>query len=494
MTNVFHAPMNSAGAVPEHEGYRLENRYPDPLDPPDPRAPRDPFVALSFSGGGTRAAALSYGALEVLRDSAIPAHGEKTRVLDCVEVISSVSGGSFTAAYHGLFGDRIFDPGPEGYRRQMLYADLQSSLIGSVLSPWNEVRLLSPYFDRVDLAAEVYARYFGDKTYADLAPSAALTTPGRRALPFVVLNATNMALGARFEFTQHQFDLIGSVLDDYRIARAVAASSAFPVAFSPLTLANHGAPPSFSWQPYEDGANNVDSNIDSFRESVVALEYRSRDAHPNVHLLDGGLADNTGARFLLSSLRRDDGTLQQLLLNGSIDTLAIIMVNAKGAPSSEIDRHRNAPGVVRVLIATGTVAMDNYVDESVMAVEGALKDLARACKKLYELQAHTPWQDPDPRPDRDQQAIRFPVVVSHNGRSWVRTVSVYVVHVTFDALRERRREMLAVDTNFSLGEQTANDVIASAATLLRDNREYQTFLADLRDRPGAAISLDVTEA
>ena len=69
----------------------------------------DLTIGLAFSGGGTRASALSYGVLEALRDDTIQVGGTERRVLDEVDVISSVSGGSFTAAYFGLFGDRIFE-------------------------------------------------------------------------------------------------------------------------------------------------------------------------------------------------------------------------------------------------------------------------------------------------------------------------------------------------------------------------------------------------
>jgi len=55
-----------------------------------------------FSGilrRGTRAAALSYGVLEELARTEVVWEGQKRRLLDEVDYISAVSGGSFTAAY-----------------------------------------------------------------------------------------------------------------------------------------------------------------------------------------------------------------------------------------------------------------------------------------------------------------------------------------------------------------------------------------------------------
>src|SRR4051794_23328368 len=71
---------------------------------------KDNLVVLAFSGGGTRAAAFSYGVLEFLRRTdVITPNGDKVRLLDSIDVITGVSGGSFTALAYGLYGDKLFD-------------------------------------------------------------------------------------------------------------------------------------------------------------------------------------------------------------------------------------------------------------------------------------------------------------------------------------------------------------------------------------------------
>lgn len=190
----------------------------------------DLLLMLAFSGGGTRAASLSYGVLEELARTPVGAEGKQHRLLDEVDSISSVSGGSFTAAYYALWGDRIFSD----FEPQFLKKDVQTGLLLRVLAPWNLVRLASPAFSRSDLAAEYYDHLlFKDATYADI-----MAQGGR---PFLCINATDVASGARFEFTQDEFDLIRSDLSQFPVSRAVAASSALPMYLTPVTLKNHSA-------------------------------------------------------------------------------------------------------------------------------------------------------------------------------------------------------------------------------------------------------------
>jgi NTE family protein len=172
------------------------------------------FVCLAFSGGGTRAAALAYGVMEELRATHIVWDGTHKTLLDEVDCISSVSGGSFTAAYYGLFKERLFTD----FRSAMLEQNIQGQLLAKVLIPTNWFWLASPYFSRIDVAADLYdSRLFDHLSYKALHD---------RGKPFVIINATNMGSGARFPFTQDQVDLIGSDLDSYRVARVTIRPSA----------------------------------------------------------------------------------------------------------------------------------------------------------------------------------------------------------------------------------------------------------------------------
>ena len=141
------------------------------------------LVLMAFSGGGTRAAAFSYGVLKELSETYIGDDDQKRALSKEIDVISAVSGGSFTAAYYGLFGDRIF----EDYEQVFLRRDVQGELTDQVLNPLNWARLLSPYYTRADMATQLYDdTIFNHATFGDLAKSDG---------PFIIINATEMTLG-----------------------------------------------------------------------------------------------------------------------------------------------------------------------------------------------------------------------------------------------------------------------------------------------------------
>lgn len=159
------------------------------------------LFVLSFSGGGTRAAAFSYGVLEELQRTDIEIDGQRRRLIDEVDVITGVSGGSFTALSYALYGDRLFSQ----YEERFLKRDVQGALTGRTLNPFNWWKFIGGSAGRSELAAEYYDEIlFDGATFADL-----LEKPG----PIAIATGTDLSTGSRLAFFQNDFDLLCSDLN-----------------------------------------------------------------------------------------------------------------------------------------------------------------------------------------------------------------------------------------------------------------------------------------
>ncbi len=255
------------------------------------------LVGLAFSGGGTRAAAFSYGVLEAMADAKIRWEGRERRLLDEIDVISSVSGGSFTAAYYGLFGDRIF----EDYADKFLYRDVQGHLVWSLFNPVSWFKLGSSTYDRSDLAAAYYDEIlFEGKTFSDI---------HARNGPKLNINATEIALGAQFTFGPAQFAMICSDFGNFPVSRAVTASSAVPILFSSVILRNYAGTCPFELPPWAKAAQkSADPTSRAHHLVTQMVKYADNKELEYIHLFDGGLTDNLGVRPFLNRLTLAGGS------------------------------------------------------------------------------------------------------------------------------------------------------------------------------------------
>ena len=376
-------PVNPRLAAYGDGGYRYANVRGDDRE-------EELFVVLAFSGGGTRAAAFSYGLLEGLQGVVYPrATGAPRSLLEDVDVISSVSGGSFTAAHYALFG-------PQGFKRfedDFLYRNIQGKLILKALAPWNWFRLMRSDYSRIDMAAELYDDdVFHGATFATLLEHA----HGR---PYVLLNATDMTLGARFEFTQDQFDLLCSDLSRVPVARGVAASSAFPILLSPMTLHNYagdpadGTNPCGRFRPPTWLAQALES-VDQPRRRALArnlISYRDDvKTRPYVHLLDGGLSDNIGLRGPYVALSGQDSawSVFSKINDRKIQRVLVIAANAKTGRDPGWDTRQSPPGLSGVMGLVTTGPMGNYSFETVQLIAEHFRQLNaelesfKACEQI----------------------------------------------------------------------------------------------------------------
>ncbi|HKI64590.1 MAG TPA: patatin-like phospholipase family protein [Burkholderiales bacterium] len=418
------------------------------------------FVIVTFSGGGTRAAALAYGVLEALRDTSIEWQGHRESLLDEVDVISSISGGSFPAAYYALRGRKTFDEFPDKF----LYRPIQDDLLRLALTPTNWFRLAAPSFGRSDLAAEFYDReVFGGGTYADVI--------ARNRRPFVVLNATDMTTGAQFPFIQDEFDLLCSDLARVPLARAAASSSAFPGGLTALTFRNYAGSCGYrqpAWVAL--AANDHDSRVNARRtaraETRLSLAAPG-PARPYIHLTDGGVADNIGLRGPLEAIASVDHPWSVLrLINGKkVDRLVVIVVNAATSPATERDKSASVPGLVDTLTTAATVPLDNYSFDTVELLGKTLEEfnadarLVEGCNRLSAAKG-------------EQCALRL--------RS-PHKVEVYPVQVAFEYItgREERDWFRNLPTSFKLPPTTIDRLRAVGRRLLAEDPQFKNLLQAL---------------
>jgi len=413
------------------------------------------FVILVFSGGGTRAAALSYGVLEALRDTRIQWKNQTISLLDEVDVISSISGGSFPAAYYALYGSRIFDEFPNRF----LYRPVQTDLLKLALTPAGLLKLAGPSFGRSDLAAEFYDReVFGAGTYADVI--------AHRRRPFVILNATDMTIGAQFPFIQDQFDLLCSDLSGVSLGRAAAASSAFPGALTPLTFQNYAGTCGYRQPEWVDLAvkdHKSRVNVGRTARAERRLSYTDTEQAPRnyIHLTDGGVADNIGLREPLTAIAsvNNSWSVLRLINLKKVNKLVVIVVNAATEPATNRDKTPDVPGLVDTVTAAATVPLDNYSFDTLEMLRKTVNEfneemrLISGCKALA-LGKGTQCALDIPAP---HQIEFFPVEVAFEyigparERRWFKNLptSFELPRETVDKLRTIARQVLSEDREFT---------------------------------------------
>ena len=418
------------------------------------------FVVLAFSGGGTRAACLSYGVLKELKNTKLP--GTTRSVLEEVDIISTVSGGSFTGAYYALFGDRIFSD----FEAKFLKRNIQGELAGKVANPYNWFRLASPYFSRIDLAAELY-----DQTVFESASFDALARKATR--PFLIINATNLYQGARFEFTDPQFRYLGSDIGSYPVSRAVAASSAFPFLLSPISLVNYAKPPG-----YEISEKDQDAREDYWYNkrtyygvynNYIYAEPNGHKNHPYLHLMDGGLADNIGLRAIYDLYVNKD--IRSKINKGKIKRFLAIVVNSKAENPAKIDQKESPPGLMTVGFKTATLSLDNYSFETIEM----FKELV-----AQRIQDQAVLKDCQQKIDKNcsNKYIIDPLVGGD--------MKLYVTDLTFDNIPlespapgiKGRNYYNELPTTFYLPEDQVENLITVGGWLLKENPDFKDFLKE----------------
>ncbi|MDI1265423.1 MAG: patatin-like phospholipase family protein, partial [bacterium] len=321
----------------------------------------DTIIGLSFSGGGTRAAAFSYGVLKEMER--IPVRGAQGPMIDRVEFVSGVSGGSVTAAYYGLrkraaladFRERfLLRNAEEGLQTNLTLATLSRAVAGGINDSTGFPRWLD-------------ANLFEGATFRDL---------GATSRPQVWINASDIYNRTPFVFGAVAFGAMCSNLSEYPLANAVAASAAVPVAFAPVVIqtfpgkCNDRLP---QWIVRARDNTNAPPMLSSFAKAISRYHDGSM---PYIKLLDGGLVDNYGlAGMTIARLSSDTpygpiSPRQAVKLRRAL----ILVVDAKTGLSGNWINTIEGPTGADLVKAAADTAIDASVAGSFTAFNATMTD------------------------------------------------------------------------------------------------------------------------
>jgi len=390
-----------------------------------------------------RSAAFSYGLLGALRETTVQLNGRSERLLDEVDVITSVSGGSYTAAYYGLFGERIF----RDYERDVLGRDVQGEMKSLLVNPLVLASLAAPSNNRSDVAAAwLDEQIFERKKLEDMR---------RPDGPMVIINASDINTGTTFSFIQQQFDFLCSNVDDFPVGRAVMASSAVPGYFAPIAIKNFkGDCPGRSSPWVSDALQKRDVYSRNFHVARALERYADAEAMPVVRLLDGGLTDNLGVRGSMISPIMHDGNVEEM--SGAfnqmdldrVSKVLVVVANAQIYEDYAWSRTGRDPGLIGSLSASFDSAIGILNSETIGLARKGFEDWAKRTSR---------------RPNR---VGRPPVDVSF-------------VALTFDDIQDadERRYFNSIPMALSVSDRHRRALQALAGRLLQQSPEFQHFLS-----------------
>jgi NTE family protein len=399
----------------------------------------DLYVVLAISGGGMRAASLGYGALEELRRTEVTVGGQRRRLIDEIDVISAVSGGTLPATYYALRGEAAFGE----FEAKVLSRDLEHEMLMKVLAPSAWFRLPSGTFNKSDLFAELYDEtIFDRKTFADLKAAGG---------PFVFIHATDITTGARFSYTQDDFDAICGDLSPVPLARAIATSTALAPMLPPITLENRAATCGWSGPTWAKAVEAAETSRDT--PGRPALRLRALRAYENpdrkyIHLFDGGISENLGLNevILALDLLEVAPDAPELAALRRARKVVVIVVNAFRFTPKDWEKSEEPPGTDDLQDQMWSIPTDRISFDAV--------------EKVNELLARWRAEGPADGPDRRE---------------------AYLVNVTFDSLKDpgERAYFSSVKTSLTLPKEQVDRLREVSGRLLRESPAYRRLLEDL---------------
>ena len=414
----------------------------------------DTVVALSFSGGGTRAAAFSYGVLTAFDDTPLP--GRSTSLLDRVDFVTGVSGGSILAAYYGLKKRQALTD----FKQRFLLRNAEENLQMD-LSLLNIARGLQGGVNDPSL----FPRWLD----ANLYEGATFKTLLYQRRPYVWINASDVYNRTPFVFGPVLFKALCSDISTYPVSMAVAASAAVPVVFAPVVIEGFAGRCPI---PLPEWVERVRRNPDAsplLRFFADAMHrYHDGEVH-YVKLLDGGMVDNYGlAGFTIARLASDTpyGPLEPEQAV-KLRRLLFLIADAGRAPSGDWVKTVEGPSGANLITASTDTATGSGAVGSYQAFQDTMAQWQQAlidwrCKLSAAEQRHygapTSWS--------------------------CRDVKIFVGRVAFDQFDpDRAAKLNAIVTSFRLPPDQIDTLIAAGHDAVKSSNVFKAFVSSIGGGP-----------
>ena len=294
-----------------------------PAFAPVPEASPDLFVGLAISGGGSRAATFAAAVLEGLARIPVKDAGGQRSVLERVQYISSVSGGSLATGYFAarkpgraepmLGSQGLLSPAYERFFREYRAAMQENFEAAAV---WRQLLLFRAF--NPTKAAYSFAEVWDERFLHGMTFSQLYERERAGDSPRIIFNGTSYNSGRRFALTtlpaaDFDYDFVAGLLEDLirRSDRVTAEGKAIirsnleqaRTQFLPLTFEQLGA------DHRELPISLAMVSSASFPPAVGPVTYAIDGRPPYEHVGDGGLFDNLGteslATFFLKKIPRD---------------------------------------------------------------------------------------------------------------------------------------------------------------------------------------------
>jgi predicted acylesterase/phospholipase RssA len=277
-----------------------------------PEADSHMLVGLAVSGGGSRAATFAAGVLEALGEIRIKDRGGERSLLEQVQYISSVSGGSLASAYYAVrkpprteavLDERGLSPAYRKFFSEYKKAMQEDFEWPALLRQALFFRWLNPTKGAYSLAEVWDGKFFNEATFGEL-----YQRERGGDSPRVILNGTSYNSGLRFMLTtlpaaDFDYDFIGPFIENLkaRLGSRVNPEGLAIIVGNLETAKKHFMPLSFE----QIGANHSDLRLSlgvatsaSFPPVVGPVTYSVAGGPPYHHIGDGGLFDNLGTESL----------------------------------------------------------------------------------------------------------------------------------------------------------------------------------------------------